>query len=40
MSLEFEWQKLILEPPKVLGVDAFGDNTAYAGLTLTIKAMM
>ncbi|NJL41230.1 MAG: mechanosensitive ion channel family protein [Leptolyngbyaceae cyanobacterium SM1_4_3] len=27
MSLESKWQELILEPPKVLGVDAFGNNS-------------
>ena len=39
MSLDSEWQELILEPPKVLGVDAFGENSITIRLLIQTQPL-
>lgn len=39
MSRESKWQKLILEPPEVLGVDAFGDNSITIRLLIPTQPL-
>lgn len=39
MSLESEWQELILEPPEVLGVDAFGNNSITIRLLIQTQPL-
>lgn len=39
MSLDSEWQELILEPPKVLGVDAFGNNSITIRLLIQTQPL-
>ncbi|MEG4998246.1 mechanosensitive ion channel family protein [Microcoleus sp. B4-D4] len=39
MSLDSEWQELILEPPKVLGVDAFGHNSITIRLLIQTQPL-
>ncbi|MFS8119648.1 MAG: mechanosensitive ion channel family protein [Microcoleus sp.] len=39
MSLDSEWQELILEPPKVLGVDAFGANSITIRLLIQTQPL-
>ncbi|MBE9097771.1 mechanosensitive ion channel family protein [Tychonema sp. LEGE 07203] len=39
MSLDAQWQELILEPPKVLGVDAFGENSITIRLLIQTQPL-